>query len=610
VASLGERQAVSLAAQRASAGSVKLAQDARHMHDLVIRNATLVDGSGAPARSADVAIDGARFSALGDHVGAARRVIDADGLLLTPGWVDIHTHYDGQATWDPQLTPSSWHGVTTAVFGNCGVGFAPVRRGTERYLINLMEGVEDIPETVLAEGIDFRWESFGEYLDALAAMPRVMDVGAQLPHGALRFYVMGERGADHAQAPSGEEIERMGRLLEEALVQGALGLTTSRTIKHRAKDGRYTPSLSAAEPELAGLARAMRRAGRGVIEVNSDFEGGDFERLRQVAELSQRPLSVLLLQMHHVPQRWRETLAGIRAARAAGLAVNGQVGSRAINIMMGLEATVHPFVTHPAWIALAELSPAERAARIQSDAALRRRLWAERPDDQHTRWIAGLLERTFRFREPLDYEPDPAHSVASIARAARRDAFDVALEWLLENDGRALLLHTFENYYDGSLEAVREMLQDPATVCGLADAGAHVGLLCDAGAPTTMLTHWARDRRRGPGLPLEMLVKKQTRDTALAYGLADRGLVAPGYKADFNLIDFARLRARLPQLVYDLPAGGKRLVQRADGYRATFVSGVEVMRDGEASGALPGRLLRGPQRARDAGAGSAADLSA
>jgi len=565
------------------------------MHDLVIRNATLIDGSGAPRRVADVAIDGSRFSAIGEALGPGRRLIDASGLLLAPGWVDIHTHYDGQATWDPQLTPSSWHGVTTAVFGNCGVGFAPVKRGSERFLIHLMEGVEDIPETVLAEGIDFRWESFGEYLDALAAMPRIMDVGAQMPHGALRFYVMGERGADHAQAPSADEIDRMGRLLEEALALGALGLTTSRTIKHRAKDGRYTPSLSAAEPELAGLAAAMRRAGRGVLEVNSDFEGGDFEHLRQVAALSRRPLTVLLLQMHHVPERWRETLAGIRAARAAGLDVNGQVGSRAINIMMGLEATVHPFVTHPLWTAMADLSPAERSQRIRGDALLRRRLWAERPDDSHTRWVAGLLERTFQFSEPLDYEPDPARSVTAVARAANRDPFEVALDWLLENGGRALLLHTFENYYDGNLEVIREMLQDPATISGLADAGAHVGLLCDAGAPTTMLTHWARDRTRGPRLALEHLVKKQTRDTALAYGLRDRGLIAAGYKADFNLIDFAALRARLPELIYDLPAGGRRLVQRAEGYRATFVSGVEVMRDGAPTGALPGRLVRGPQ---------------
>jgi N-acyl-D-aspartate/D-glutamate deacylase len=570
------------------------------MHDLVIRNATLIDGSGAPQRVADVAVDGMQFSGVGEGLGPAGREIDAGGLLLTPGWVDIHTHYDGQATWDPQLTPSSWHGVTTAVFGNCGVGFAPVKPGTEPYLINLMEGVEDIPETVLAEGIDFRWESFGQYLESLASMPRIMDIGAQLPHGALRFYVMGERGADHAQGPTSDEIERMGCLLEQALAQGALGLTTSRTIKHRAKDGRYTPSLSAAEPELAGLAAAMRRAGRGVIEVNSDFEAGDFDRLRQIAELAQRPLTVLLLQVHHAPERWHETLAGIRTARAAGLEVTGQVGSRAINIMMGLEATIHPFVTHPLWTAMAECAPAERVQRIRGDAALRRRLWAERPDDSHTRWVAGLLERTFKFAEPLDYEPDPVRSVASVARASQRDPFDVALEWLLENDGRALLLHTFENYYDGNLEVIREMLQDPATICGLADAGAHVGLLCDAGAPTTMLTHWGRDRTRGPGLPLELLVKKQTRDTALVYGLEDRGLIAPGHKADFNLIDFTALRARLPELVYDLPAGGRRLVQRAEGYRATFVSGIEVMREGEPTGALPGQLVRGPQTAAKA----------
>jgi N-acyl-D-aspartate/D-glutamate deacylase len=567
------------------------------MHDLLIRGATLIDGSGAPARSADIAVANGTFAAVGRGLGRAHREIDAQGLLMTPGWVDIHTHYDGQATWDAYMTPSSWHGVTTTVFGNCGVGFAPVRPGSERFLINLMEGVEDIPETVLAEGIDFRWESFTQYLDVLESMPRILDVGAQMPHAALRFYVMGERGADHAARPTDAEIARMGELLEAALRAGALGFSTSRTVKHRAKDGRYTPSLSAAEPELAGLALAMRRAGSGVIEVNSDFGDGDFERLRAAAELAGRPLSVLLLQVHNAPELWRETLAHIHAARAAGLQVTGQVGTRPIGVMLALEGTVHPFLTHPLWQAMDKLEPRQRAARIGADAELRRRLWAELPDDPHTRWIAGMLERTFRLEEPLDYEPRMQDSVAAAARAQGRNAFDVALEWLLEHDGRQILLHTFENYWNGDLEVVRALLEDPATVCGLGDAGAHVGYMCDAGSATSMLVHWSRQRTRGPRLALELLVKKQTWDTARAYGLLDRGIVAPGYKADFNLIDFDALRVRKPELAYDLPAGGKRMLQKAEGYRRTFVSGVEVMCDGAATGALPGRLVRGARSA-------------
>jgi N-acyl-D-aspartate/D-glutamate deacylase len=563
------------------------------MHDLVIRNATLVDGTGVPGRQADLAVDGDRVAAVGQGVGRGRREIDAAGLLLTPGWVDIHTHYDGQATWDPFLTPSSWHGVTTAVFGNCGVGFAPVRPGSERYLIQLMEGVEDIPETVLAEGIDFRWESFEQYLDALESSPRIMDIGAQVPHAALRFYVMGDRGADHAEAPTADEIEAMGSLLEGALRAGALGFSTSRTTKHRTRDGRFTPGLTAADPELAGIARAMRRADAGVIEVNSDFGDGDFDRLRAAAEIAGRPLSVLLLQVHNAPDLWNDTLARIHAARAAGLEVTGQVGSRPIGVNFALEGTVHPFLTHPLYLALQDLTPAERYARIAGDPELRRRLWAERPDDTHTRWIAGMLSRTFRLTEPLDYEPDMRDSVEAVAAAAGRDPFDVALEWLLEDGGKAMLMHTFENYFDGDLEIVRQLLEDPATISGIADAGAHVGYICDASSATSMLTHWVRDRRHGPRIPLEYLVRKQTRDTAFAYGLRDRGVLASGYRADFNLIDFGALRLRRPTVVYDLPAGGKRMVQRAEGYRHTFVAGVEVMVDGQPTGALPGRLVRG-----------------
>ena len=565
------------------------------MHDLVIRNASLVDGTGSTQRVSDIAVNGNTISEVGVKLGAGKREINAEGLLLTPGWVDIHTHYDGQATWDPYLAPSSWHGVTTSVFGNCGVGFAPVRPGAERFLINLMEGVEDIPETVLAEGIDFTWESFPQYLDALETMPRIMDIGAQVPHCALRFYVMGERGADHAEVPTDGEIAEMGVLLEQSLHAGALGFTTSRTIKHKAKDGRYTPGLSAMERELAGLALAMKRAGSGVIEVNSDFGDGDFEKLRAAAELAQRPLSVLLLQVHNAPDLWKETLGGITKARARGQNVTGQVGSRPIGIMIALEGTIHPFVTHPMWIAMSDLTPAERVMRINSNADLRRKLWVELPNNEHTQWIRSMLPRTFRLREPINYEPESKDSVTALAQNAQRDPIDFTLELLLEKNGKAMLMNTYENYFDGNLDIVGTLLADPGTICGIADAGAHVGFICDAGSATSMLTHWSRDRKRGPGLPLEYLVKKQTLDTARTYGLNDRGVIAPGYRADFNLIDFDALRVTSPELIYDLPAGGRRMVQRAEGYRHTFVAGTEVMANGEVTGALPGRLIRGEQ---------------
>ena len=562
------------------------------MHDLVIRGGTVVDGTGAPARSADVAVDGDRIVAVGSGIGSGWREVAARGLLVTPGFVDIHTHYDGQATWDPYLTPSSWHGVTSVVFGNCGVGFAPVRPGSTPYLINLMEGVEDIPGTVLAEGVSFNWESFPQYLDALAAMPRIADVGAQVPHAALRFYVMGERGADHTSVPTEAELDRMGVLLEEALRAGALGFTTSRTTKHKARDGRLTPSLTAREPELFALARAMKRAGRGVLEVNSDFGPGEFEALRAAAEVSGRPLSCLLIQIDSAPGRWRETLDGIHAARRSGLDASAQIGCRPIGIILGLETTVHPFTSHPAWKALSGLTPRDRLARLQGDGELRRQLVVERPDDPHTRWMAKVLQRAFAVTEPLDYEPDVSSSVAALAKAQGRDPFELALELMLAENGSGLLLHPFENYHAGNLEVVREMLVDDATVMGVGDGGAHVGTICDASAPTYLLSHWARDRRRGEQLPLEFLVRKQTRDTAAAYGLSDRGVLAPGFKADINVIDFGRLGLKKPQVVYDLPAGGRRLVQRAQGYRHTFVSGVETVRDDEHTGALPGKLMR------------------
>ncbi len=562
------------------------------MHDLVIRSGTLIDGTGGPRRVADLAIDGENITAVGGEIAQGRREIDADGLLVTPGFVDIHTHYDGQATWDPYLTPSTFHGVTTVVFGNCGVGFAPVRKGAAPYLINLMEGVEDIPGTVLAEGVKFNWESFPDYLDALAAAPKVIDVGAQVPHAALRFYVMGERGADHATPPTDDEISQMGELLEQALRAGALGFTTSRTIKHRAHDGRFTPGLSAREPELFGLAAAMKRAGRGVIEVNSDFGPGEFEILRAAAEVSGRPLSVLLIQVNNAPELWRETRAQIHAARRDGLAVNGQVGCRPIGVMMGLETTMHPFSTHPDWLAMNALKPAERLAQLRRDDGLRRRLVEHRPADEHTQRIAGTMHRIYIVDDSYDYEPDPSLSLAARAEASRSSPWALALEAMMAREGKQLLVETFENYSEGNLENIREMLLDEATVMGISDGGAHVCTVCDASAPTFLLTHWARDRKRGVRLPLEFLVRKQTRDTALAYGLNDRGVLVPGYRADLNIIDFEKLGLRLHEVIYDLPAGGRRLMQRANGYRHTFVAGVETLRDDQHTGALPGRLLR------------------
>src|SRR5258708_6181501 len=507
------------------------------MHDLVIRNGTVVDGTGAARRGADVAGDGDLITAVGGDIGRGRREIDARGLLVTPGFVDIHTHYDGQATWDPYLTPSSWHGVTTVVFGNCGVGFAPVRKGAAPYLINLMEGVEDIPGTLLAAGVKFNWESFPDYL-------------------------------------------------------GALGFTTSRTIKHRAADGRSTPSLSAGEPELFGLAAAMKRAGRGVIEVNSDFGPGEFEILRAAAQISGRPLSVLLLQVNNAPDLWRQTRGQIHAARKAGVEVNGQVGCRPIGIMMGLETTIHPFSSHPAWLAMHLLTPAQRVGLLKHDPALRRKLVGDRPADDHTRRIADALNRIYVVDDTYDYEPHPSISIGARAQAAGVSPWSLALDAMMERDGKQLLVETFENYTEGSLNNIREMLEDEATVMGIADGGAHVCTVCDASSPTFLLTHWARDRKRGAHLPLEFLVRKQTRYCAQVYGLKDRGVLAPGYRADFNIIDFDRLGMRRHEVVYDLPAGGRRLMQRADGYRYTFVAGVETLCDDEHTGAMPGRLLR------------------
>ena len=565
------------------------------MHDLVIRNARVIDGTGSAEFVGDMAVTDGVITDVGEVTGNSSRQIDADGQLLMPGWVDIHTHYDGQATWDPEMTPSSWHGVTTAVFGNCGVGFAPVRPGSEDFLINLMEGVEDIPGSVPAEGIDFSWQSYPEYLDVLGSMPRVMDIGSQIPHGALRFYVMGERGADHNEIPDAGELLLMEKLVVEAFAAGALGFTTSRTTKHKAADGRLTPSLSAGDPELAAIANAMRVADAGILQVNSDFGHGEFETIREAARISGRPLSALIIQVDHEPDLWRETLSNIEKANAEGISATGQVGCRPIGVLLGLDATVNPLGNHPSYKAIAHLSLEERAAMLRNNSQLRRDLIEERPPDGFSEWMDYALTRAFELGPDLNYEPEPSESVASRAERNGDSPWRLVVDLLSRGSGETLLLYPFENYSSGSLNEIHEMLTHPNTVCGVGDAGAHVGTICDASYPTYLLTHWGRDRTRGERLPLEFLVNKQTRRTAETYGLFDRGVLRPGYKADFNIVDFEQLSVGPPELIRDLPAGGKRLVQRPTGYSHTFVSGVEVGSNGEVTGERPGQLVRGTQ---------------
>jgi N-acyl-D-aspartate/D-glutamate deacylase len=569
------------------------------MHDLLIRAGTIVDGSGAPAFTGDVAIADGRIAAVGRVDGPARRTLDADGLLVAPGFVDVHTHYDGQATWDPLLTPSCYHGVTTAVMGNCGVGFAPMQPARRAFLIELMEGVEDIPGGVLAEGVDWGWESFAQYLDALEAKPHIMDLGAQLPHAALRYYVMGERGA--ARQPATEQdLQRMSELTEQALVAGALGFSTSRTLLHKTARGEYVPNFGVAATELDAIATGVRRAGRGVLQLLSDFDDveGEFAMLCDWAQTSGRPLSFTLVQRVERPQQWHRLLDLIDGAQRRGLAVRGQVAPRAVGLVLGLEATLHPFMSKPSYVAVADLPLAERVARMR-DPALRARILSEPFDALPGRipdFISTLLarlDRIYPLGDPPDYEPAPEASVAG--RAARQGIDPLALMYdlLLEREGHELLFAPAANYVDGNYDAALAMLRHPHTVVGLGDGGAHCGSICDGSFPTYLLTHWTRDRTRGERLPLEFAINRYTRAPAELIGLNDRGLIAPGMKADINLIDHANLSLSAPTIVHDLPAGGRRLMQTAKGYVATIVSGEVVIEHDRPTGALPGKLLRG-----------------
>ena len=572
------------------------------MHDLVIRNGKVIDGSGGAAFMADVAVEGGVIVAVGADVGAGRREIDAAGSLVTPGFVDMHTHYDAQATWDPALTPSCWHGVTSVVMGSCGVGFAPARPGDESHawLIGLMEGVEDIPGAALTEGIEWSWETFPEYLDALARTPHALDVGTQVPHGALRAYVMGERGARNEDATPAD-VAAMAELVEEALRAGALGFSTSRTLLHRsAIDGEPVPGTYADRAELFGIGRALQRAGHGVFQAAFDHPSvpEELSWLTELARETGRTVMFNLSQFDQAPELWRTLRQTLDGVAAEGLPVYAQVAGRAIGVMMHLRGTAHPFVPYRSYQAIAGKPWPERLAAFQ-DPAFRARLLAEEPVSigPFEDFIAQTYGRMFVVEGGNDYEPDPqTRSVAALAAAEGKRPREVALDALLREQGEGMLYFPLFNYADGNLDLLHELHQHPQTRMGLSDAGAHCGAICDGGMPTFMLTHWGRDRTRGPRLPLEHLVHRQTRQTALAFGLADRGLIRPGYKADLNVIDFDRLALGAPRMVNDLPAGGRRLLQRAHGYRYTINSGQVILEDDELTGALPGRLLRGPQR--------------
>jgi N-acyl-D-aspartate/D-glutamate deacylase len=565
--------------------------------DIVIRGGTVVDGTGAAPFEADVALTGDTITEVGRVAATGRTEIDARGRIVTPGFVDIHTHYDGQAVWSVRMDPSSWHGVSTAVMGNCGVGFAPCGPENRDRLVRLMEGVEDIPEVVLAEGLSWEWDGFPGYLDLLASRRYDLDLATQVPHSALRVQVMGERATAREPATA-DDIRRMAALAAEAISVGALGFSTSRTLNHRSSDGSLVPTLAAEEAELSGIAAALRDADRGVLQAVADFTDVDteFAMLRRVAERSGRPLSFSLVQTDLAPRTWERLLELVTQANADGVRIRAQVCGRAVGLVYGLELSLNPFSLNPSYKAIAHLPFAERLARMR-EPAVRAAILAERPRPGPMGDRMYRFDRLYPLDASFDYEPSAEHSLA--ARAERRgiDPAALAYDMLIGGDGTAQLYRPLLNYFDGDLENVRTMLEHPQSLIGLGDGGAHFGAICDSSLPTFMLTHWIRDRRRGARLSLPGVVRKLSRDNAEAVGLLDRGTIAPGYRADLNVIDLDRLALHAPEVAYDLPAHGRRLVQRANGYVANVVGGMVTYREGVATGELPGRLVRGPRPA-------------
>ena len=565
------------------------------MYDLIIKNGTVYDGTGDKPFVADIAIKGRKIEAIGELEEVSKQTINAEGKIVAPGFVDIHTHYDGQVTWDPYLRPSTYHGVTTVVMGNCGVGFSPCKPEERDWLISLMEGVEDIPGTALHEGINWQWESFPEYLDILENKPLAIDVGTQIPHGAVRAYVMGTRGINREEATQ-EEIDRMSQLVKEAIQAGAFGFSTSRTEKHRDSSGALTPSITAHKNELVSIANSIGELNSGVLQGISDFYDfeSEFDIFKEMSQSSGRPISITVEQMDQRPDWWHQLLDGIEAAQNKGINMYGQVPPRATGINMGLEVTLNPFTFYPSFYDLSKKSLKEKVITMR-DPKFKKRLLSEQPvsiGNPLVEEITQSFNKMFRLGDPANYEPDPDSSFEALAKKQNISPQEIAYDCLLEKEGNALIYHPLFNYLPGNLDFVEKMLNHPYTISGLGDAGAHCGAISDASFPTTLIQHWGRDRTRGKKIPLEKLISMQTLETSRLLGISDRGVLKEGYKADINVIDFDNLTLHEPEVLHDLPAGGRRLVQKASGYEYTIVSGQIAFENGEATGALNGRLIR------------------
>jgi N-acyl-D-aspartate/D-glutamate deacylase len=570
------------------------------MHDTVIRGATIVDGSGKPAFTGDVAIDGDRIAQAGGKAGPARREVKADGLMVTPGWVDVHTHYDGQATWDAELAPSSWHGVTTVLMGNCGVGFAPVRKNKTDHsdLIGLMESIEEIPGVALAEGLKWNWETFPEYLDALDAMPRAIDIAAQIPHHPLRVFVMGDRAINREDATA-DDIAAMRDHVRKGLEAGAFGFTTSRTNSHKTPTGDMVPGRYSEVDELLGIGSAFKGLKHGAFGMNSDFdnEAEEFDWMTRFCKDTGRPVWFLLVDQPNDTTRWKRMMDGVHKARKQGANVTAQISGRPVGVLLGIDTALNPFSIRPSYQALLKLPVAERMKRVQ-DPAFRAKVLAEKPAQEYLKrlsqfrqYIVTAWDRMFPLGDPPNYEPRKEDSIAGIAAREGRTPDEVAYDYLAASADRFLFFPVV-NYNQDNMGVLQTMLEDDATLLGLSDGGAHCSSIIDASVPTWMLMHWTRDRTRGPRLPLEGIVKRQTHDTAAFFGFHDRGLLKQGMKADVNVFDYAGLNLHKPEIRYDMPMNGRRLVQRAEGYKHTFVAGVSTFEDGKFTGALPGKLVR------------------